>query len=432
MTINYHENLEGDIKATKNILTKLQNCGESHLDDKRILGIVSTCAKGRNYLYSTLSKLFAQCAKSDIAADIIVGFNNGSYNQEFVEQLSNHIGLKPIIFRVTKRTSATTAGSITRVFNQNDEKFQSIYSNFLENSKDQKNRIIIIDQPESIFAAGKIRMLADIYTFLVDSIISGTWRPPALTLLFDSESHFHSINATSGNIDLDSNGIKELLHLFRSKPEIDVVGSRNIFLEYSEENNKNNKLEPCWNNELFFMYNIVNRLHSQYDGFGHLPGGGTLGKTPILISIMHTIVNKYIGARAEDIFFSVIVTKMKCKVHRCRNIISSNRAISVRDKEGIKACVKQFLRWKSSTLSVIEQYGKENMGELRGYENFEAALIKKELLGKKPECRSSSIQEIFTNFSLTIKDMPLFLKIGKRLEKAIPDPVLGTNPKAQW
>lgn len=311
-------------------------------DDTRLLGIVSVGPFEDSFLAASLPRLISQAASLGRGLDLIVGLNNGAKcpTTEHILSLARENRIFSLV--TDERLSPENPA---RVFDRNHP---LVSVNLAEISCDQRNRIFFIHQEPGEHAAGKIRMLSDIYTLCIESRARG-WVMPAQTLLFDAESSFYG-RSIDGKALSGENGLEILFYDLQSS-NFDLISPSHEVCSYEIEQTSGLQV-PNFRSDVPPMVTFLNRIHGQ-PGFRFLTGCGILGNSAAILALGKTVI-KYPGLRTEDVMQTVLAEYSGLPWGLSENSLCSNRS-----RVGERAPVGegQIERWFKGLAAVISHYG---------------------------------------------------------------------------
>lgn len=344
-------------------------------DTTRILGILAIRKGAEDYIPYTIPKVIEQISETGTKADIIIGLNNGFECPAIVNGLASIPKVRSIHLYTGEKRGTAAPSTIFA----NERLDGRPYCIEKIDSKQPHNRLFFVHQREGIHAAGKIRVLIDIYQLLLDSTANG-WLPPAFTLTLDAESFFLK-DKEYGNPDLGSNGLKLLIERLTDSPEIDILGAKNRFAVYGKQTTigANKCLIPDFNRLVPPIQSFLNLVHGRYSGFSWKPGGGTIGKTDVMISLLITIAKRYPGSKIEDAHATILAQHAGFRGDVFTDVVCINRCPDITDVTGDNppklAWIKQMSRWISASHALEKNYGRDNIRLVAGYRPFWMAII---------------------------------------------------------
>lgn len=175
------------------------------------------------------------------------------------------------------------------------------------------------------------------------------WIPPALLLTFDAESQI-LVNQASSIPELESNGLMLMVNKLKNSPEIDLLGTRNKFAVYREGIVDGIKvLFPNFNEDIPPIQWFIDVVHGKYSGYKWQPGGGTVGRTDVIISLLAVISQRYSGTRSEDTHLTILAKHTGFLDNILMDVVSTNRVPSLTDmttdNSSTQAWMAQMYRW---------------------------------------------------------------------------------------
>jgi hypothetical protein len=152
----------------------------------------------------------------------------------------------------------------------------------------------------------------------------------------------------------------------RSSTKIDILGTRNKFAVYQKAIvNGNEVLLPNFNHEVPPIQWFINIVHGKYHGYMCKQGGGTVGKTDAIVSLLATITQKYPGSRNEDTHSTILASHAGFLGDIFIDVISTNRTPTIsdmtKDKPPKKSWIKQMYRWTAAYYGLKLCYGSHNI-----------------------------------------------------------------------
>jgi hypothetical protein len=332
-------------------------------DHTRVLGVVAASSGADKYLPRTIPKIIDQIDELGLKADIVLGLNNGYACETVIHGFT----VLPDVQVVHLYTEAKVANNQpARIFAQSDCRGNPYYlQNAPSDHPDQvPHRIFVLHQKASPLAAGKIRVLGDIYGSLFLGSIAEGWHPPALLIAFDAETEL--MVAPRGQRPIpDSNGLGVMLKQLRNEPDLDILGATIRYTIYQPVTTSANVCLPKLDQEVSSIHWFVNIVHGLYHGYQLNPGGGTIGKTGVMVSLLSVIAANYPGVRAEDIQMTLIAHHAQFKQAVCLDAVHTNRTPSRADLAIVAppqfAWQEQMIRWLGSIQSLKENYGDHNI-----------------------------------------------------------------------
>jgi hypothetical protein len=405
---------------------------QKKLDSKRILGVVAAGKGSENYLPYTVPKIVKQISEMGLGADIVVGLNNGFECQA----VTNYFALIPDTKIIHLYTGEKTSSTAPAELFENAECAGPTYRISNHDLPSCKHRIFVVHQRKGIYAAGKIRVLGDIYGSLLLRSIDDGWIPPAFQVAFDAESQF-LVNENHVVPKIDSNGLIPILNELRDHPDIDLLGANNRYVVYRQSViNGMEVLVPDFDEELPPIQWYLNILHGQYPGFKYKPAGGTVGKTDVLISLFTVITQKYPGARIDDVHLTVLAKGSGFKGEIFMNTASTNRVPSISDKTvnaHLKlAWMEQVYRWSAGIYALELNYGKENVRPICSASfPWNVILNPMRFWKRLIKIEQHNFYNMLRKLGALTRSLPAYIEINKRaLEN--PDVLQGPEAKASW
>ena len=400
-------------------------------DQTRILGIVAAGRGAENYLPYTIPKIVKQISEIEMSADILIGLNNGFECSSVIESFTLLPDTQVIHLYTEEKISSAIPAKIFENLKCEGEPYH------LSNIEFQKfkHRIFVIHQQEGLYSAGKIRVLGDIYKLLLNSIDNG-WIPPALLVTFDAESQL-LLDRGYSVPDIESNGLMLIVSELKHKLKIDLIGTRNKFAVYQKGIVSGiTVLLPNFNEEIPPIQWFVNVVHGKISGFKWQPGGGTVGRTDAIVSLLAVISEKYPGTRSEDTHLTILAKHTGFLSDILVDVVSINRTPSISDtstkEPPKKAWIEQMYRWSAAGYALELNYGKHNVISIAASTSFSWSVLKApvEFLNRS-DMKKISFYSIIKRMRVLLIALFTFNRISKKvLEK--PDILQGSTAKASW
>ncbi|MBD2516518.1 hypothetical protein H6G93_16140 [Nostoc sp. FACHB-973] len=353
--------LNADVKSVLYYRTWIQTTTNNTFDSTRILGIVATTKGAENYLPYTIPKIIKQISEIGMAADIVIGLNNGFECPAVIDSFI----LLPNVQIIHLYTEEKLANNIPAPIFDNLMCQGKPYCLTNIQPHQYKHRIFVVHQKQGQHSAGKIRVLGDIYASLLLKSIEHGWIPPAILMTFDAESQFLVAHNYS-DIDIESNGLKFMVSQLQNHPQIDILGTRNKFAVYQKAMvNGIEVLLPDFSEQLPPIQWFIDIVHGRFSGFQCKWGGGTFGKTDVIVSLLVVISRNYPGVRTEDTQLTILAKYAGFIGDIFLDVISTNRTPSITDmtieQPQKKAWIEQIYRWLASVQGLKLLYGEHNM-----------------------------------------------------------------------
>ena len=414
------ECLRNDVNNVLNQREWINRKSNSAWDATRILGVVASKEGAENYLPYTIPKIIKQINDLGFNADIIIGFNNGFVCPSVMECISlSGAELTPLY------SEAKTCATIPSLVFVNPELTGASYRiGNVDTEKQPFNRVFCIHQKKGKFEAGKIRILLDIYQLLLDSLDVG-WIAPKYTVLFDSESVF-LINKEK--IDVDSNGLKTLINKISQNSSTCILGAAIRNAVYNEQNvmvlgKKYKLLMPDFDILVPPIQMFLNLLHGQCHRYSWIPGGGTVGNTDIIISLLIVIAKTYPYTKGDDILTSILAHHAKFHPKMITDVIITNRCAGITEMD-MELCNgekinagEQSGRWISARHELEMIYGKKNILLVTGYGTLGNIVITLIVIFKQLLMKTLAEKVLFIKRCFSLLNA---IKAAKRLKKSVP------------
>lgn len=327
---------DDDVERVKELIHRHEN--HISYEKNAILGMVSVGPNSKPFLQNSLQRIIAQAEEMNHRIDLLVGLNNGVRTGEVLPNLSMLADEVSLLTTDVKKFPAEAS------------QIRNTSGPFLiPNQHNHMNRIFILEQPESAYSAGKIRMLRDMYGLCARSTIHNdsekAWQPPEHTILFDRESLFWKVQEND-TPEPNSNGLKLLMEQLK-KDSIDLIGSQTWSCVYRLIGES---AEPDVEEPISIRMQLLNHPHIRKNN-RILPGGGTLGKTSHVWALGGFIAEKYPGLQAEDLLFTMLASRTS-KWGFSPNVTVMNKCGGASDQNE----VDQHARWHAVTLDVYEHF----------------------------------------------------------------------------
>ncbi|WP_138505662.1 hypothetical protein [Nostoc sp. PA-18-2419] len=424
--------LKADVKSVLHYRDWIQAKTNHTFDSTRILGIVATTKGAESYLPYTIPKIIQQISQMAMMADIIIGLNNGFECPAVIERLS----LLPNIQIIHLYTEEKLANNIPALIFDNVICQGQPY--FLTNidTYQYRHRIFVVHQKQGQYSAGKIRVLADIYSSLLLKSIENGWIPPSILVTFDAESQF-LVSHNYSVIELESNGLELIVNQLQNQRKIDIIGTRNKFAVYEKATVDGIEvLLPNFSEQVPPIQWFIDIVHGRFSGFQCKWGGGTFGRTDVIVSLLAVISINYPGIRTEDTQLTILAKYAGFVDNIFLDVISTNRTPSLTDmtmeQPPKKAWIEQIYRWSASLHGLKLLYGEHNIKILvnDGFPWFTftspITFLKLLKLNQKP-----SILTAFFKVSFLFIAFSVFKKV-KEDSRKYPDFLQGEKAKAFW
>ncbi|MFB2771451.1 hypothetical protein ACE1AT_19505 [Pelatocladus sp. BLCC-F211] len=353
--------LRSDVESVLSCREWIKTITNNTFDSTRILGVVAVAKGAENYLPYTIPKIITKISEIGVIADIVIGLNNGFECQSVIERFS----LIPNVQVIHLYTGEKLANNIPAKIFDNAKCEGEVYSLSNIDYQSSQHRIFVVHQKKGEYTAGKIRVLGDIYASLLLRSIENGWIPPAILVAFDAESQF-LVEQKYAFIEPESNGLMLMVNKLKNEPEIDILGTRNKFAVYQKSILDGMKvLLPNFSEEIPPLQFFLDAVHGRYIGYQWMPGGGTLGKTDVLISLLVVISQRYPGTRSEDSHLTILAKHAGFIGKIFLDVVSINRTPSLTDmttgEEQTNAWIEQIFRWDSGYQGLKLCYGVHNI-----------------------------------------------------------------------
>lgn len=354
------QNLRADVSRVLEHRAWINTKTNHRFDSNRIVGIVAAAKGAEHYLPYTIPKLIAQLAELNVGGDIFVGLNNG-FECPFLDQQLRNLSSVCLMHLYTEAKPASTVPA--RIFTDPDcagELFN--LQNTMHGST--QHQVFMIHQKQGAHAPGKIRVLGDIYALLLSSIESG-WIPASFLFMFDAETQV-LVNQLGRSPDLDSNGLKTMMSQLQTQNNLDVLGAKNRYVVFGEAKLADMPiLGPDFAAKMPPIQWFLNILHGKYSGYRYLPGGFSIGKSDLMMSVFNLIARNYPGARSEDVQLTVLAEQAGFCTGICLDAISTNRVPAVaevsNDHLHRPLWIAQVQRWCAGVYALENLYGQQSI-----------------------------------------------------------------------
>ncbi|MBH8551999.1 hypothetical protein I8751_06335 [Nostocaceae cyanobacterium CENA357] len=356
--------LEADVKNVLSYRAWIQAKTNNTFDHIRILGIVAAAKGAENYLPYTIPKIIQQISEIEMMADIIIGLNNGFECPAVIDRFTLRPDVQVIHLYTGEKVANNTPAKIFDNLMCEGKPYCITNIDF----PPTKYRIFVVHQQEGQYSAGKIRVLGDIYGSLLIKSIDNGWIPPAILVTFDAESQF-LVEHKYSFIEPDSNGLKIIINQLKNQSGIDILGVKHKFLVYQKAMlDKLEVLVPNFSEDLPPIQWFLDIVHGRFSSFMTKPGGGTFGKTDIIISLLTVIAESYPGSRCEDSHLTILAEYAGFKGDILIDVVATNRTPKVTDmttdNPPKKAWIEQIYRWTNSVQGLKLLYGEHNIKKI--------------------------------------------------------------------
>ncbi|TBR61418.1 hypothetical protein B4U84_11625 [Westiellopsis prolifica IICB1] len=424
--------LKADVESVLSCREWIKTITNNNFDSTRILGVVAVTKGAEYYLPYTIPKIIKQISEIGMMADIVIGLNNGFECQSVIEGFS----LIPNVQVIHLYTDEKIANNIpAKIFDNPRCEGESYYLKNID-YQNSPHRIFVLHQREGEFTAGKIRVLGDIYGSLLLKSIENGWIPPALLVTFDAESQFF-VEREFSVFEPESNGLMLIISELQKHLEIDILGARDKYTVYQRSIADETKvLLPNFNEEVPPIQWFLNSVHGIYNGYKWLPGGGTVGKTDVLISILTVISRKYPGARIEDTQLTILAKHAGFLGKIFTHVSYTNRTPHLTDmtidKPLKKAWVEQIFRWNTAYQGLELCYGFHNV-RLIVSDRFPWSIFTAPIKFLK-RLKGRDKVNLYTVFH-KVKVLAIAFSTSRNIKKKSlenPDILQGSKTKASW
>lgn len=424
--------LRADVDSVLSCREWIRAKTHNNSDSQRILGVVAAGKGSENYLPYTIPKIIRQISEIGMMADIIIGLNNGFECEPFIK----HFALLPNVQVLNLYTDEKFANNIpAKIFDNYLCEGEPYYLNNL-NCVDSWHRIFVVHQKEGEYAAGKIRILGDIYGSLLLKSIKNGWIPPTTLIAFDAESQF-LVERNFSYVDSESNGLMLIINELQNHPEIDIIGAREKCAVYHKQMVDGIEvLVPNFTEEVPPIQFFLGIVHGRHSGFKWKPAVGTIGKTDALISLFNVISERYPGTKNDDTHLTILAKYADFIGDIHLDVIATNRTPSISDitidEPPKKAWIEQASRWNAGLHSFNLYYGEHNINSIVT-DKFPWSIFTepidflKRLKGRDP----INIHVIFKK----IKILAIIFLVSRKIRNInvkTPEILQGSKVKASW
>ena len=343
------------------------------LDKTRILGVVAAGEGAEHYLPYTIPKIIRQISEMERGVDIIIGLNDGYECHTATDRFTFLPNVQVIHLYTEEKTGSTIPANVF----PNWECEGAPYHLTNVDLQSSTHRIFIVHQKRGPYSAGKIRVLGDIYGSLLMKSIEYGWIPPELLVTFDAESQF-LVNQDGGVPDSESNGLMLLVSELESNPPIDLLGAgpKNAIYQKGLVDGID-VLLPDFEEQLPPIQRFLRAVHGRYRGYKWKRGGGTIGRTDLIISLYVVIATRYPGVRIEDVQLTILAEDAQLTIlaHHAgfqgdiiMDVVLTNRVPRITDMTTVgptePAWIQQVYRWIAGGHMLEVTYGKHNVGSI--------------------------------------------------------------------
>ena len=408
------------------------------LDKTRILGVVAAGEGAEHYLPYTIPKIIRQISEMERGADIIIGLKNGDECQTLIHRFTFLPDVQVIHLYTEEKTGSTIPANVF----PNRECEGTPYHLTNVDLQSSTHRIFIVHQKKGPYSAGKIRVLGDIYGSLLMKSIENGWIPPELLVAFDVESQF-LVNQDGGVPDSESNGLRLLVSELENNPRIDLLGAGPKYAVYRKELVDGAEvLLPDFGEQLPPIPRFLSAVHGRYRGYKWKPGGGTIGRTDLIISLFAVIATRYPGICIEDVQLTILAEDVQLTIlaHHAgfqgnifMDVVFTNRVPRITDMttDGSTepAWIQQMYRWIAGAHMLEVTYGKHNVGSIVST-GFPWTIFR-DLIGFRRRFKGmgeTNFRTVRKNLKVLLSAFMTLQKIKKRLSEH-PDILQGLTAK---
>ncbi len=343
--VNHEKRLERDVAAVLIRHRDLLAGTGGRTDARRLLVVLSAARGAEQHLPRSLPRLFAQTREMGRSVDLLIGCNNGFEPPGLADFLERALDCRVIEGFCTKEEADKPAPVVDRPG----------VSLRIGAGTPGEDRCFLIrqraapDAPPGV-AAGKIRMLGDLYGLIGQSIATG-WQPPRFLLACDSESEFDQLAAWSAD-GFGDPGLPLLIARLENDPHLELVGTRSRFVAFEAVPTGGRRPRPDWQLPPIQLY--LNLVHARSHGFMWLPGGGTIGRTDVMTALFSFICSAYPGVRTEDIMLSLLAQAAGFIVSNEPRVTSLNHCAPASEKALAREQIERYL---SGQKDLLDKFG---------------------------------------------------------------------------
>lgn len=227
------------------------------------------------------------------------------------------------------------------------------------------HRVWALRNPGPGSRAGKIRLLSLILSRFLAPRVARGWVPPSRTLVLDAESHL--FDETLGDTrEGRAAALRELIEATRGRDPVDLVGTRMRSCVFAARHGgAGSELVPRLGAPVPALYHGISLLHGWFPGLLWLPGGGTLGKTDLLLGLLTQVCTAYPACRVEDVHVSVLARNMRVRTGFAPHAVSTNRLPISTEPYGAPRDA-QLLRWLQGVAGLERLYGRAAIQPVAG------------------------------------------------------------------
>ena len=430
-TISLRENqdrtLTADVEGVLSCRKWINAKTNRTLDKTRILGIVAAGKGAEDYLPYTIPKIIRQISEMGKGVDIVIGLNNGYECQTVTDRFTS----LPHVQVIHLYTEEKTGSAIPAKVFANGECEGAPYHLSNTDLQSSHRRIFIVHQKKGPYSAGRIRVLGDIYGSLLIKSIEKGWIPPEILVTFDVESQFFLVNQEGGVPDLESNGLMLLVSELENNPRIDILGASPKYAVYRKGLVDGAEvLLPDFGEQLPPIQRFLSAVHGRYKGYKWKPGGGTIGKSDVLISLF-SIATRYPGVSIEDLqlTFSFEDVQLTSLAHYAGfqgdiflDAVFTNRVPRITDMTTIgptePAWIQQMYRWIAYAHMLERTYGTHNVRSIVST-GFPWSIFK-DLIGFRRRFKGmgeTNFRTVRKNWKVLLSAFVTLQKIKKRISE---------------
>ncbi len=422
--------LRADVESVLSCQKWIKSQTNQCLDLNRVLVVLAAGSGAEKYLSHTIPKIIAQIAEAGAKADVVIGLNHGFDCPQVIAGFNQISDVEIIDLYTEAKVSNQLPAKVYADASAQGEPY------YLQSNPSLKHRICVIHQKMSPYSAGKIRMLGDIYGSLFINSIAQGWHLPALLVTIDAESQF-LLDQPGLSPNLDSNGLQPILEQLNHDPDLDILGATPRHTVYHPfEQDGLQIFLPDFSQDVPPIPWFLNIVHGYYPGYQLKPGGGTVGKSDVIISLLTVISEQYPGARLEDIQLTILAEHAGFTHELCMDVIQTNRVPdryeTVPGDRSKLAWLEQMDRWMSGIEALKINYGQHNIESIVADTFPWAILLNPRLFVQS--LRNKQPLNLITLFKVARLLMSSFLNLYLLKTKAAshPDILQGYEAKATW
>jgi hypothetical protein len=216
-----------------------------------------------------------------------------------------------------------------------------------------------------------------------------------------------------------------LVSELQNNPRIDILGAGPKYAVYQKGLVHGIEvLLPDFGEQLPPIQRFLRAVHGRYTGYKWKPGGGTIGKTDVIVSLFGVIAARYPGVRIEDVQLTILAEDVQLTIlaHHAglqggifMDVVFTNRVPRITDMttDGPTepAWIQQMYRWIAGAHVLEITYGKHNVRSIVST-GFPWSIFK-DLIGFRR--RFKGMEE--TNFRTVLKNLRVLLSAFVNFQK---------------